>query len=176
MLRRKYTVAMAAVSLLLYSCASEPDQLIELAIFPVPEGDIVLEVSGNLDRVNGNSVAQFDMTMLTALPVIQLKTSTSVTDGVSLFEGVLVRDVLKSLGAQGKIVSAIARNNYVIDIPFSDFERFDAIIAYRMDGEPMDNRDKGPLWIVYPRDAHAQLQDIRYDYRWVWQLKALEIK
>ncbi|HET6537908.1 MAG TPA: molybdopterin-dependent oxidoreductase [Sphingopyxis sp.] len=176
MLRRTYSVVMVAAAFLLSSCAAETTHMSELAELAVPEGDIVLEVRGNLARINGDGVAQFDMAMLMALPSVQLKTSTSVTDGVRLFEGVLVRDLLKSLGAQGHIVSATARNKYVIDIPFTDFERFDAIIAYRMDGEPMDNQDKGPLWIVYPRDVHSQLQDIRYDYRWVWQLKALEIK
>ena len=36
--------------------------------------------------------------------------------------------------------------------------------------------DKGPFWIVYPRDQHEVLQDIRYDYRWVWQLDSLQVK
>lgn len=27
-----------------------------------------------------------------------------------------------------------------------------------------------------PRDDHAELQDLRYDYRWVWQLDHLEIR
>ena len=37
-------------------------------------------------------------------------------------------------------------------------------------------RDKGPVWIVYPRDNHGVLADIRYDMRWVWQLVALHVQ
>ncbi|MCI2394477.1 hypothetical protein [Aliiroseovarius sediminis] len=45
-----------------------------------------------------------------------------------------------------------------------------------MDDKALERSDKGPLWIVYPRDAHKELQDIRYDYRWVWQLSELAVK
>jgi hypothetical protein len=45
-----------------------------------------------------------------------------------------------------------------------------------MDGERLLPRDKGPIWIVYPRDDFPELTDIRYDYRWVWQLTRLEIR
>jgi hypothetical protein len=176
MLRLERLVVTAVLAMTLTACAAETADVVEPIDLAVPQGEVVLEVRGNLARINGAAAARFDMDMLTALPAVQLKTSTSVTDGVRRFEGILVRDFLKSLGAKGSVVTAIARNEYVIDIPFSDFERFDAIIAYRMDGEPLALRDKGPLWIVYPRDARPELQDIRYDYRWVWQLEALEIR
>jgi hypothetical protein len=45
-----------------------------------------------------------------------------------------------------------------------------------MDGQTLSRDDKGPLWIVYPRDDHEALQDIRYDYRWVWQLYQLDVQ
>jgi len=32
------------------------------------------------------------------------------------------------------------------------------------------------LWIIYPRSQHAELRDIRYDYRWVWQLVELRVE
>lgn len=176
MLRLERLVVMAVLAMTLTACAPETADVVEPIDLAVPQGEVVLEVRGNLARVNGAANARFDMDMLAALPAVQVKTSTSVTDGVRQFEGILVRDFLKSLGAKGSVVTAIARNEYVVDIPFSDFERFDAIIAYRMDGEPLALRDKGPLWIVYPRDERPELQDIRYDYRWVWQLEALEIR
>ena len=67
-------------------------------------------------------------------------------------------------------------NDYKVDIPRSDAENFDVIVSYSMNGMKLDRADKGPLWIVYPRDGHQELQDIRYDYRWVWQLSELEVK
>ncbi len=39
-----------------------------------------------------------------------------------------------------------------------------------MNGKPMRVRDKGPLWLVYPRDQRAELQNAVMDERWIWQL------
>jgi hypothetical protein len=149
---------------------------LNLTTLPAPEGPPVLEVRGAISNTNLDSVAHFDMEMLKELPAARLETSTAVTDGVRRFDGFLMRDLLRLVGAQGSTVTASALNDYVIDIAIDEFDRFDVIVAYEMDGEPLLSSDKGPLWIVYPRDQHAELQDIRYDYRWVWQLLRLDIK
>ena len=60
-------------------------------------------------------------------------------------------------------------------VPLEDLQ-FEPIIAMRVDNRLLTVRDKGPLWIVYPRDAHKVLQDTRYDARWVWQLSKLNIE
>ena len=57
----------------------------------------------------------------------------------------------------------------------SDLE-YGVLLAMRMDGQPLTLRTKGPLWIVYPRDTYAALNDVRYDSRWVWQLKSLRVE
>ncbi len=113
---------------------------------------------------------------LKALPQHELRTSTTVTDGQPLFEGFLMRDLLAAHGANGTTVTATALNDYWIEIPLADFEKFDVIGALYMDGAALTPRDKGPVWIVYPRDAHRALQDIRYDMRWVWQLDRLHVE
>ena len=140
------------------------------------EGPLVLEVRGALSRANSDGAAYFDMEMLKALPAARLETTTAVTDGERQFDGFLMRDLLDFVGADGSTVTAIALNDYAIDIEVDEFNRFDILVAYAMDGEPLLPSDKGPLWIVYPRDQHAELQDIRYDYRWVWQLRWLDIR
>ncbi|WP_436639424.1 molybdopterin-dependent oxidoreductase [Microbaculum sp. FT89] len=141
-----------------------------------PAGPVVLEVRGNIGRTNTESAARFDLDMLKSLPQRALETSTTVTDGVRRFDGFLMRDLLALVEADGGTVTAIALNDYVIDIPADDFTRFDVLVAFEMDGDALHVSDKGPLWIVYPRDDHRELQDIRYDYRWVWQLYRLEIR
>lgn len=146
------------------------------ASLPSPAGRVVLDVHGAIANANADGAALFDMEMLKTLPPSRLETTTSVTDGVRRFEGFLMRDLLERVAAQGSIVTATALNDYVIDIDIDDFDRFDVLVAYEMDGAPLLPSDKGPLWIVYPRDQYAELQDIRYDYRWVWQLRRLNIK
>ncbi len=110
-----------------------------------------------------------------ALPPAELRTTTSVTQGVQHLEGVLMRDVLGLLNHSGDIVTLAALNGYEVRVPTADFLHFDVILAHSMNGRRLTPRNKGPWWIVYPRDDHEELQDIRYDTRWVWQLNRLEI-
>ncbi|WP_211217867.1 molybdopterin-dependent oxidoreductase [Fodinicurvata sediminis] len=143
---------------------------------PSPTGEVLLTVTGNIGQTNDGDRALFDREMLETLPSQTLETRTVVTDGVKTFDGVLMRDLLAWVEAEGETVTASALNDYVIEIPMEDFHDFDVVAATHMDGERLSPRDKGPLWIVYPRDDHEELQDIRYDYRWVWQLIQLEIE
>ena len=62
------------------------------------------------------------------------------------------------------------------EIPTSDFQRYPVILAMTMNGKPLSRRDKGPLWIVYPRDDHPELATPEVNARWVWQLKALTVR
>ena len=148
----------------------------ETDAFPAPEGEIVLTITGQIARTNNDDSAMFDEAMLAALPSASIETSTVVTDGVRQFDGFLMRDLLALVGADGETVSATALNDYIIDIPMEDFERFGVLVATHMDGRRLLPSDKGPLWIVYPRDDHTELQDMRYDYRWVWQLVRLKVE
>jgi len=141
-----------------------------------PTDEILLKVDGQITHRNTDTGAAFDREMIEALPPATLDTSTVVTDGVRRFNGFYMHDLLDTLGAEGETVVARAINDYQIEIPREDFERFDVVVATHMDGERLEPRDKGPLWIVYPRDDHSELQDLRYDYRWVWQLDHLEIR
>ena len=132
----------------------------------------ILEVTG---RIKG-AAATLDRSTLKELPVTTIETSTVVTDGTHSFTGFLMRDLLEHLQSEGTVVTAVALNDYAVDIPVTDFYDYDVIVAYEMNGITLARDDKGPLWIVYPRDDHKALQDIRYDYRWVWQLYRLDIK
>ena len=143
-----------------------------------PQGPVILEVTGNIGTSNQAQSAAFDLAMLEKLGLTTVKTSTVWTDGgARSFEGVLARDVMAAVGAkEARTVVARALNDYTIEIPVVDFHEYDVIFAMRMDGQLLTARDKGPLWVVYPRDDHPELQDERIDQRWAWQLKALEVR
>lgn len=143
---------------------------------PPPVGDVLLVIDGAITNMNSATEAHLDLGAIRSLPRYTLDTSTAVTDGVKRFEGVLMRDLLRLVGANGTAVEARALNNYSVDIPIADFHDYDVILATHMDSRRLLASDKGPFWIVYPRDQWRQLQDIRYDYRWVWQLNRLTVK
>ncbi|WP_439273483.1 molybdopterin-dependent oxidoreductase [Pseudochrobactrum sp. HB0163] len=116
-----------------------------------------------------------------ALPRHQIQTSTAWTEGKHVFEGVFLGDLLAAAGidykaVQDKILQTEALNDYQIDVPVEDIAKYNPLVAAFMDGQRLSVRDKGPYWLVYPRDDYKDLQDLRYDHRWSWQLKELKVR
>ena len=102
-------------------------------------------------------------------------TTTIWTDGPQTFTGVPLGALLAAAQISGKKLIAKAANDYSVEIPVEPWPKDAPIVAYLRNGKPMSIRDKGPLWIVYPRDSDKQLQDAQYDHRWAWQLQQLRI-
>lgn len=140
---------------------------------PTPAGDVVLTVSGNLANVTNDEGAVFDIEMLRNLPQVKFTTATQWTEGKVEFTGVSLRVLLEHVGATGETVSAVALNDYKIEIPASSIEADAPIVAYLMDGKVMSPRDKGPLWIVYPYDADERFRTETIYSRSIWQLDRL---
>ncbi len=172
---RKTTLILALAAILV-SANSAMAGAQEGARLARPQGPVVLTVSGDIGNANAGQAADFDMEMLEGLGRITLRTSTPWTDGTQVFTGVLVRDVLAAAGASGDTVRAIALNDYSYTIEVSDFLDFPVLIATDMNGERLRIRDKGPLWIVYPRDDYAELRSKDVDTRMVWQLRELVVE
>ena len=140
----------------------------------VPENDVVLTASGELDVTNVDNTAQFDMDMLMALDSTIIETSTIWTDGVQEFEGVQLHVLLERLGVTSGTILATAINDYTIEIPVEDAVVDGPMIAYKLNQEFMSVRDKGPLWVVYPYDDNTDYRsEVTYS-RSIWQLDRIE--
>lgn len=143
---------------------------------PLPQGPVILTVSGNIAVTNSEQGAQFDREMLYALGLTTIETTTSWNDGNQVFEGVLARTVLERVGAEGEQVIATALNDFVAPVPMEEIENYDVLLATVMNSKQMEVSDKGPIWIIYPRNDNPELQDSKYNDRWVWQLKELRVE
>jgi hypothetical protein len=141
-----------------------------------PTGPVVLTLTGSVGSPNDGAVAQFDMAQLERLPQVSFTTRTPWYVPARKFTGPLLRDVLRVAGARGTQLRALALNDYRVDIPFEDAQRFDVIVARLLDDKPMAVRDKGPLFIVYPFDAQPALRTATYYGRSAWQLRTIEIR
>lgn len=166
-------IALASVILLAIGASSLAAPSDEL---PHPRNEVILEVSGNLTRMNDGGTAKFDRTMLEGIGITTIHTSTPWTDGIKEFRGVLLQDVLSHCGAEGETIQAKALNDYAIDIPMDDLESYPILLAFESDGEPLTLRDKGPLWIIYPLDDHKSLRGRMTERKMVWQLKELLVR
>jgi hypothetical protein len=140
-----------------------------------PTGEVVLTVKGRISETNAPSAAVFDMAMLSALPRTSFEATTRWTDE-ALFEGVLLRDLMTAVGADGTVIVATALNDFSAMIPMDEVFRFPVLVATHMNGEPMKVRDFGPLWIVYDVDGHPELQTLQTERKMVWQLKELVVR
>lgn len=141
-----------------------------------PTGKVILSITGNLTQTNAPGRADFDRPMLEALGMETLVTTTSWNEGKQTFEGVSMKRIMDLIGAHGETIVGAALNDYSSEIPFSELKKYNPIIALKRNGEYMPVRDKGPLWIVYPRDDYKELMKVEYDHRWIWQLKSLHVK
>ncbi len=141
-----------------------------------PTDSVILTVSGNIAHTNKPGKAEFDHTMLKALGVHQLRTTTPWTNEVIEFEGVLARDLMRAVGAKGQQIKATALNDYFSHLPMQDIHRYRVLLAFSMDGKSLTRRDKGPLWIIYPLDDHAELKERSIQNHLVWQLIKLEVQ
>jgi len=137
-------------------------------------GPVLLSVSGELR--GGAALAEFDLEMLLALPQHSFSTQTPWYPTPRKFSGPLLADVLDAAGARGQTIEARALNDYRVSIPFSDARQFKPLLALRLDDRPMQLRDKGPMFIVYPYDSDSQLRSSVYYSRSIWQLKSLAVK
>lgn len=140
-----------------------------------PSGPVILTVKGKVDSALGAAGASFDDAMLAQMPQREIKTRTPWHEGVKSFSGPLLRDVLKAVGAQGSMLRAVALNDYRVDLPAEDADRFDVVVARLLDGKPMPVRDKGPLFIMYPFDEKPELRVPQYFGRCAWQLRTIEV-
>lgn len=166
MLRRALqTIAISMLAMLPLAAASQA----------APAGEVLLTVTGPMaDQAEAEAV-QFDLEMLQELGTVEFETSTIWTQGVQTFEGVPLSALVESLGMSGTTLRATAINDYAVDIPISDAVEDGPIIAYKLNGEEMSVRDKGPLWIVYPYDSKKEYQSEVVYSRSIWQLDRIEV-
>ncbi|KAG1655712.1 Sensor histidine kinase AruS [Nymphon striatum] len=115
----------------------------------------LLTVTGDFAITDGGDNLVFDRAALMELPATTFETSTIWTEGVHVFTGVSLADLVAELGVESGQFLATAINDYTVEIPYEDAVEGGPIIAYLMDGEEMSLRDKGPLWVIYPYDSDA---------------------
>ena len=142
---------------------------------PMPRGPVLLAISGEIDRTSDGKEALFDRQMLESLGLVTVAAISPLDDEPVEFQGVLLRRLLAAVGAHGNAVDAVALNDYVAEIPVSDAERHDVVIALSRQGHSIPVREMGPLMILYPMERGAGLETEAIQARSVRQLARLVI-
>lgn len=141
-----------------------------------PRGAVVLRIDGQIRLCNAGLETLFDMPMLEALPRRTVKTENPWEEGVSVYEGVLLRDLLDYVNANGSILKIAALNDYSADLTVADVQSIDVILAYKRNGAYMPVREKGPLFVIFPfSDDPSLATEQRYGQS-VWQVSAITVR
>jgi len=143
---------------------------------PPATGKVILTINGNVAEKNTPTAAVFDLAMIEKLPQRTFTTMTPWDKQPIKFTGPLLRDVLAAAKATGTTIKAAALNDYQSSIPLDDAQKFDVILAHKMNDADIPVKTKGPLFIVYPYDTKAELRSSTYYERSAWQLKSLTIE
>lgn len=144
-----------------------------LACWPVGAADIVLTIDG---KTQGESIFEFSLSDLEAMPSASVTTDTPWHDNAVTFTGVRLADLMTVVGADGATAYVVALNDYAVEVPIADFEAFGVILALKADGAYMPVDDKGPLFVIYPFDANPKLNSEEYFMRAVWQVKSITVE
>lgn len=135
----------------------------------------LLTISGKLRKTGAEAQAGFNLASLSGFPQTTHVTRTPWYSEERAFTGPLLRDLLQACNADGQTMRLLALNDYRADMPVSDTQKYDVIVAHLIDGKPVAVRDKGPLFVMYPFGAKSELRSTLYYARAVWQLRSIEV-
>ncbi|AVN35421.1 oxidoreductase [Serratia marcescens] len=137
-----------------------------------------LYIDGDIANKNHNDGYLLTADNFNKLKKSHIKTTTSWTEPghVVDFEGVKFKELITLVGARGKTLRMRALNDYWVDIPFSDVEKYDILLANKMDENPLRLRNFGPYFVIYPLDQfYDQLNSPTYQARHIWQVASITV-
>lgn len=141
-----------------------------------PNGEVILEVYGNITVSNVDGEAHFDRQMIEAFPTKTIVTTNHVVSTPTPFRGPLLADVLNKLGAEGETIIVTALDDYSAELRRSDIEKYGVILATHESGKRMTIDDRGPFFVVFPFDDYKEIQQDLYYNMSVWQVSSIEVE
>jgi len=154
--------------------------------FPVFSAEVILEniqlapIKSDtiiLTTKSPKGVKNYTLSMIESFGLKRLNTSTFWPEDDGVYEGVLIVDLLSHAGMEKcKSIVITALDDYQVEIPCEDFEKWPVLLATRCGGTTMSIREKGPTRIIYPKDIGGDiaLSDMRS--RWIWAIKTISLK
>ncbi|MFN2331396.1 MAG: molybdopterin-dependent oxidoreductase [Halomonas sp.] len=139
-------------------------------MLPAPSGKVLLTISGDIDFPNVDDQARFDREMLMAIAPTEIHTRTPWHQDCGRYEGPLLREVLAAAGVRSDRVRVRALNDYEAEISLAELHDYDVILAMRRNGSPIQIREFGPLFVLYPFDDHPELLNESVRFRSVWHV------
>ena len=138
----------------------------------------ILEISGKIDKFTDKGKGTYNISEREFLALKQSSIITSTTwTRVTKFSGVKIEDLLRVVGSTGETVEFTALDGYKVSISIAEIKKYGIILARNMDDKPLEIKNWGPYWVMYPRDAYPkELGSSLAESRFIWQVKRINVK
>ncbi len=145
---------------------------------PAPKGKVILRIYGLSSGSSKDRPLKLDREVMEMMGTIRYTSKNRWYDNPITYEGVLGSRFLEILEVPEKATTMQMRalNDYVVEVPISDFRKWPVMLALKKNGAYMTVREKGPVWIVYPNHLYPELGKQPYTARWIWQLHEISIE
>ncbi|WP_162302958.1 molybdopterin-dependent oxidoreductase [Buttiauxella sp. 3AFRM03] len=137
-----------------------------------------LKISGAINSTDATGSVLISKNEMSKFERASIITTTPWTESNKKihFEGVSLMRILKYVGAHGRVLKMHALNDYTVDIPIQDVQRYDILLASSMDGKNLEVKNFGPYFIIYPLDTYKdEINMPKYLSRFIWQVDEITV-
>lgn len=170
---RAWSCALAFI--VLASCASEQtaDAPSSVDALRTPTGAVVLTIEGRVGQPNVGDHVEVDLDGIERLGTVDFTVFEPFVNRDLEMTGVPVAMLLTAAGVDaGADLVWTALDDYQVTFTGGAAARENAMLATRMDGEPISIADGGPIRIVFP-DSDGPLG--RDSNQWIWSIESVSV-
>jgi len=152
-----------------FSADAPSGEMVELS---VPSGEIVLTIDG-AGRPNVGDQVQLDIEGIESLGTATVTLYEPFLNADLEMTGVSVDTFLEAAGiGPDDLIEWIAIDDYRVGYNRAEAAAENAILATRIDGEPIGIADGGPVRVVFPSPDGDLARDTT---QWIWSLSRIEV-
>ena len=173
---RSLSFLLVALALVAASCGADeradaPDALSMTGPLPVPEGEVVLTITGAGQPNVGDEVS-VDLDGIESLGTTTVRVFEPFVNQELEFTGVPASQLLAAAGiGPDEQLVWIALDDYSVRFSRGQLEAEQALLATRLNGAEIDIEDGGPIRIVFPEPDGDLARDTN---QWIWSLHLIE--
>jgi len=157
-------VVLSLLVVALPACAKKP---------PVPKGDVVLTVKGNIKVTNVGDEYQFDLDMVKKEGK-DLKTNDPWMQTEITYTGLPLSRLVELVkpGDGATTLKLAAADGYAVEVKIADCKGSDIMLAYAADGEDLTSDMGGPLKMAFANS----LSDTYPPESWAWMVVEVTVE
>jgi hypothetical protein len=144
---------------------------------PAPTGDVILTVTGKIGTTNKDNSIVMDLKTVESVGLVDYKVTDPFEKKEVVFRGPLMSDLLAlwQVAKDATKLHIVALNDYAVDVPMADLQKYPVLFALQQDGQYMPVSTRGPAMLVFPYNDFQFNQTVYNDY-WAWQIKTIDVQ